>query len=103
MLGKVKFQDKGKKQDSKLFLVEIEATRLVVYQPGEMPQLLAKQSKDNIDFSLKDLSKSLCPMHEYSIGHAELKIHAHKQGDLKATIEGNMISNQCIHKLQFVQ
>ena len=53
-------------------------------------------SKDCTDFSLKDLSKPLCPMHEYStdfvkgtsclvskIGDVELKVDANDQGKLE--------------------
>ena len=61
-----------------------------------MPQIPADFSKDCTDFSLKDLSKPLCPLHEYStdfvkgtsslvsnIGDAELKIDASDQGKLE--------------------
>ena len=68
-----------------------------------MPQIPAYFFKDCIDFSLKDLSKPLCPMHEYStdffkgfkgtsclvsnIGDAELKIDASDQGKLEVMLQ----------------
>ena len=61
-----------------------------------MPQIPADFSKDCTDFSLKDLSKPSCPLHEYSadfvkgtsslvsnIGGAKLKIDASDQGKLE--------------------
>ncbi len=55
-------------------------------------------------------------MHEYStdfvkgtsclvsnIGDAELKIHAYEQEVLEVTIKENMIKDQCIHKVPFIQ
>ena len=61
-----------------------------------MPQIPADFSEDCTDFSLKDLSKPLCLMHEYStdfvkgtsclmsnIGDAELKIDASDPGKLE--------------------
>ena len=83
----------GKDLEAKNSGVAIETTKIKPNQPIEVPQILADFSKDCTDFSLKDLSKPLCPMHEYStdffkgtsclvssIGDAELKIDASDQG-----------------------
>ena len=61
-----------------------------------MPQILADLSKDCTNVSLKDLSKPLGPMHEYSTNFvkgtsciashkedAKLKIHAREQRELE--------------------
>ncbi|KAF3953568.1 hypothetical protein CMV_021003 [Castanea mollissima] len=74
----------------------IEAPKTAADQPIEVPQIPANLSKDCTDFSLKDLSKPLCPMHEDStdfvkgtsclvsnIGDAKLKIDASDQGKLE--------------------
>ena len=102
MLDKEKFQDKGK--EPKFSIVATEAAKPAANQPREIPQVPAKLLNGCTIFSLKDLSKSFRPMHEYSIdfvkrisclvtniGHVELKIHADEQGELKVTINGNMI------------
>ena len=62
-----------------------------------MPKIPADFFKDCTDFSLKDLSKPLCPMHEYSIdfvkgtsclvSDAELKIDASDQGKLEVMLQ----------------
>ena len=75
--------------------VTTEATKIKPDQPIEVPQIPADFSEDCTDFSLKDLSKPSCPMHEYSIdfvkgtsclvsniGDTELKIDASDQGKL---------------------
>ena len=86
----------GKYLEAKNFGVATEAPKTVADQPIEVPQIPADFSKDCTDFSLKDLSKPLCPMPEYSsdfvkgtsclvsnIGDAELKIEASDQGKLE--------------------
>ena len=83
----------GKDLEAKNYGVAIEATKIKPDQAIEVPQIPADFFKDYADFSLKDLSKPLCPMHEYSTGFvkgtsclesdAELKIDASDQGKLE--------------------
>ena len=86
----------GKDLEAKNSGVAIKATKTKPNKPIEEPQIPANLSKDCTDFSLKDLSKPLCSMHEYStnfvkgtsclvsnIGDAELKIGASYQRSLK--------------------
>ena len=83
----------GKDLEAKNYGVAIEATKIKPDQAIEVPQIPADFFKDCTDFSLKDLSKPLCPMHEYSTGFvkgtsclesdAELKIDASDQGKLE--------------------
>nr|POF08343.1 hypothetical protein CFP56_66381 [Quercus suber] len=86
----------GKDLEAKNYGVATKATKTKPDQPIEVPQITADFSKDCTDFSVKDLSKPLCPMHEYStdfvkgtsflvsnIGDAELKIDASDQGKLE--------------------
>ena len=86
----------GKDLEAKNYGVATEATKIKPDQPIEVPQIPADFFKDCTDFSLKDLSKPLCPMHEYSIdffkgtsclvsniGDTELKIDASDQGKLE--------------------
>ncbi|KAK9981947.1 hypothetical protein SO802_035180 [Lithocarpus litseifolius] len=90
----------GKDLEAKNYDVATEATKTKPDQPIEVPQILADFSKDCTNFSLKDLSMPLCPMHEYStdsvkgisclvskIGDVELKIDASDQGKLEETSE----------------
>ena len=91
----------GKDLEAKNSGVATEATKTKPDQRIEVPQIPADLSKDCTDFSLKDLLKPLCPMHEYStdfvkgtsclvsnIGDAELKIHASEQGKLEVMQHG---------------
>ena len=86
----------GKDLKAKSSGVATEATKTKPDQRIEVPQIPADLSKDCTDFSLKDLLKPLCPMHEYStdfvtgtsclvsnIGDAELKIMQVSKGCLK--------------------
>ena len=86
----------GKDLEAKNSGVAIKATKTKLDQPIEEPHIPVNLSKDCTNFSLKDLSKSLCPMHQYStnfikgtsclvsnIGDAELKIDASYQRSLK--------------------
>ena len=86
----------GKYLEAKNYDVTTEATKIKPDQPIEVPQIPAYFSKDCTYFSLKDLSKPSCPMHDYSIdfvkgtscllsntGDAGLKIDASDQGKLE--------------------
>ena len=57
----------GKYLEAKNSGLAIEAPKTAADQPIEVPQIPANFSKDCTDFSLKDLLKSLCHMHEFSI------------------------------------
>ena len=86
----------GKDLEAKNSGVAIKATKRKLDQHIEEPHISVNLSKDCTNFSLKDWSKSLCPMHQYStnfikgtsclvsnIGDAELKIDASYQRSLK--------------------
>ena len=57
----------GKYLEAKNSGLAIEAPKTAADQPIEVPQIPANFSKDCTDFSLKDLSKPLCPMPEYKV------------------------------------
>ena len=91
----------GKDLEAKNYGVATEATKIKPDQPIEVPQIPPDFSKDCTNFSLKDLSKPLCTMHEYSIdfvkgtsskvssiGDAELKMDASDQGKLEVMQQG---------------
>ena len=62
LLGKGKFQDKGKEPEPIISIVATEATKTLADHLREMPQIPANISKNCIDLFLKNLSKYLCPM-----------------------------------------
>ena len=62
LLGKGKFQDKGKEPEHIISVVATEATKTLADHPREMPRIPANISKNCIDLFLKKLSKYLCHM-----------------------------------------
>ena len=62
LLGKGKFQDKGKEPEPIISVVATEATKTLADHPREMPRIPANISKNCIDLFLKKLSKYLCHM-----------------------------------------